>query len=307
MKRDVSFYGLCLVLLGVLSAVGCSSPVSWWSPGRGRPGIDGSAAAHELITPSDAASSMLRRQAGQDASGGDDVRVVGLVFDVARVDFPVDSSSGRRHSRKIWNHVDALRAASERVARLARNGLRVGAASPDAWPAIRAILQAADAEVRRDQFVAQPGLPLAIQLGPVSGVESIFSYGPEGRLVGRTFPVGDKLLVLDYVFHHELGGCTELRLNLEVRHDRGAMAFEKVEGVIRQVPDYDRHVFTEVEAALTLNTDEFLVIGLSDRAEHEYLLGSRFLTFERSGTAYETLLCITPRPYQTSGGRHPPT
>lgn len=224
--------------------------------------------------------------------------MIDLAFDVVRVDLPI---AGVRHSRKIWNHVDELRVDSELIARLARNGLRIGAASPDAWPAIRAILEAAEAEVRRDQLVAQRGLPLSIQLGSINDSESVFSYGADERLVGKTFPAGDKLVNVDYVFHPELGGSTEVRVSFEIRHDRGAMTWEQRNGVVQQVPDYERHLFADLSPALTLNAGEFLVVGLSDQAKNEYLIGSRFLTRVESGKRYETLLFLTPQPYQAQG------
>jgi hypothetical protein len=126
-------------------------------------------------------------------------------------------------------------------------------------------------------------------------------------LVGKTFPVGDKLLNLDYAYHPQLGGRTDLKLSLEIRHDRGVLTWEKQDGVIRQVPDCDRHIFSDLNAMLSLSTGEFLVIGLGEESGNEYLVGSRFLTFDRAGTRYETLFCVTPQAYQTQAVKsHPP-
>ncbi len=235
---------------------------------------------------------------GSRQTGADEVGVIDLTFDVVRIDLPMD---GVRHSRKIWNHVDELRAGVDAAARLARNGLRVGVASPDAWPAFRAILDAAGGEVRRDRLVAQPGMPLKIKLASAGESESIFSYDSNGRLVGKTFPGGDKILNLDYAFHPKLGGCTEFKLGFEIRRDRGVMTWERREGIIRQVPAVDRHEFADLSAVVTLTADEFLVIGLSDEGRNEYLVGGRFLSSERAGKRSETLLCVTPKPYRTPG------
>ncbi len=290
MERRVSFFRLLTLLPGGSVLLGCSSLSSSLVPGGPRHTPQDAVNAFAGV---DAGSSVLRRNPADAA----DVHVVALVFDVVRVDLPIE---GVRHTPKIWNHVDELRVAPEVVARLARNGLRVGAASPDAWPAIRAIIDAAHAEVRRDRLVAQPGLPLWIKLASIGEPESIFSYGIDGRLVGRTFPAGEKLLTLDYAFHPELGGCSDLKLGFEIRHDRGMMTWERRDGVIRQVPAVDRHLFAEVSAVVTLNTNEFLVIGLSDQATNKYLVGGRFLILERSGKRCETLLCVTPRPYRAA-------
>jgi hypothetical protein len=230
------------------------------------------------------------------ARGGGNVQLVELVFDVVRMDFPPDEV---RHARKIWNHVDELRVGAELIPQLARNGVRIGAARDDAWPAIRAVVEVAGAQARRDQLVAQRGLPLMLQLAAVEEGESIFCYQENNRLVGKTFFEGQKILGIDYAFHPELGGCTDLKVGFEVRHDRGELTWERKGGIIEQVPAVDRYVFSEIDVLLTLNADEFLVLGLSDQGENAYLLGSRFLTVEQSGGRYETVLCITPRPVRT--------
>ncbi len=217
---------------------------------------------------------------------------------------PVESI---RHSRKIWNHVDELRIDSQAVALLARNGLRVGVASPAAWPVIETIIEAGKGTLRNDQLFTQRGLAVSIAVSSIADSETFFTYGRDNRLVGKTFPAGDRLLKLDYAFHPELGGCTDLQLSLEVQRDRGELTWERDGDVIRQVPAYDRHVFADLSVLLSLNPGEFVVIGPSDEAENEYLVGSRFFTHRRSGQWYETLFCITPRPYQTKApGRASP-
>lgn len=297
MKACVSFRWLLTLLAGVLLVGACRSPWSWlgWGSESGTP--------HEDVdrTASSGVGAPILRS---DLRPSDDVRVVDVAFDVVQAEMAIEAG---QHFRKIWNHVDELRGGPEVAATLARNGFRVGVASSGAWPAIRAILEAADADVRREQLVAQPGLPLLIHLGSIDDAESIFSYSDEGRLVGKTFPAGDKLLSIDYAVHPGLGGFTELRLDFEILHDRGTMTWQRQGDIIRQVPDYDRHLFAEVGTALTLHADEFVVIGANNEAKNEYLVGNRFLVAERAGQRSETVLFVTPRPYQTKGVRRPPS
>ena len=196
--------------------------------------------------------------------------------------------------------MDELRVGAALAARLARNGLRIGVAPPTAWPAIRTILEAADADVRRNQLATQGGLPISLWLSSIKEAETIFTYDPKGVLSGRTFPVGDKLLDIEHAYRPELGGCTDVRLAFEIRHDRGVMTWERHEGSIRQVADYDRAVFGDLEAGLMVKPGEFVVVGLSDLAGNEYILGRRFLSSTRGGKEFETLLCITPQPFESA-------
>jgi hypothetical protein len=222
--------------------------------------------------------------------------VIDLVFDVARIDFPVRPE---RHARKIWNHIDEGRIDASSAAMWVRNGMRIGVGTPEAWPAIRAIAVASQAQVRRDPLVAQPGQPLAIELAAVAEDESIFCFDRSGRLVGKTFSAGSKVLTIEYLFHPDLGRCTDLQVSFEIRRDHGVMTWERREGILQQVPSHDRHAFAELAAVLTLRPDEFLVIGVGEPLEHEYLLGGRLFTQEVGGRRLESVLCVTPRPYQT--------
>jgi len=224
-------------------------------------------------------------------------RAVHLAFDVLRIHLPVDTM---RHSQKIWNHVDELRVDATLVARLARNGVRIGTVSADAWPAVQTILEACDAEVGKDQWSAQSHLPLTIEVEDLAESETVFCYTPDGRLVGKTFPVGKKLINIDYAVHAEMGGCVDLQVSFEIRHDRGLMTWQRQAGTLRQVPATDRHVFNDLSVMLTLNPGEALVLGPSAEAANEYIVGGRFLVEDRGDQLVETVYCITPLPYQVT-------
>ena len=225
----------------------------------------------------------------------DSLRVVQLRFDVLRVDLPAEPV---RYSPKVWNHVDELRMDVDLAAHLARNGIRVGVASREAWPALRAIFEAGGAHTVERWHEVRGGNALEVVLASVQEAETIFAYGRKNRLSGKTVPSGDRMMRIDYLFHPELGGCTELNIYFEIRRDLGVMTWESHDGVISQVPSYDWHRFDSLSVPLTLNPEEFLVIGPSAETRNEYLVGSRFFRGQRAGQRCETVLCITPRPYQ---------
>ncbi len=225
------------------------------------------------------------------------VQVVYLAFDLVSAEFAAD---GVRHSLKVWNHVDERRIEPDVSARLARNGLRVGVASADAWPILQAIFDAAEADVQRRQVVAQGTDPLTIPMATIEPGESIFTYGPDGRLVGKTFYSGDKLIVVDYSFRPELGPATELLLSFEVRRVRDELTWQKRGHQIEQRVAVDRHVFDQLEVRVSVRANEFLVFGVTDLVGNEYIVGSRFLSLSRAGVRREILFCITPVPIQTS-------
>ena len=67
--------------------------------------------------------------------------------------------------------------------------------------------------------------------------------------------------------------------------------------MIRQVPAYDHYRFDDLSVLLTLRPGEFLVIGPGNEADNDYLVGSRFFSAKRSGVPFESVICITPKPF----------
>lgn len=220
------------------------------------------------------------------------LRIVILGMDVVRVQFTADDV---RDTRKVWNHADELRLGAEMGVQLARNGLRIAVGSADAWAAIKAIVDASKAEVEQETILSEANMPLLLPLGHTSDGESIFVYLGPGRLSGKSFPPAEKLLKLEYRSRPESGNEVDLRLAFEVREDLGVMAWEKINGTIREVPAYNRHTFEELSPLVTMRPGEFLIIGLGEGVDQPNLLGNRFLTAERGGRTYETLLFLSPR------------
>jgi hypothetical protein len=273
----------------LLGAGGCQTPQVWPLP----TGANTSARA--------AAPGGERIPSWESASAPQTLHVVHLAFEVMRVRLPMD---GAMNSRKVWNHVDEMRAGSETMSQFARNGLRVGAGAPGSWPAIAAILEASGARTSRDQLLAQASAPLLIEVGVIQDSETFFAYGADKRLEGKTFDAGSKTLRLDYALHGHLNGATEVVVRFEIRRDRGELKWERQpDGSIRQAPSIDQHVFDGVQAAVTLNVGEFLVVGPSEQVENEYLVGGRFLTDQEDGKRHETLMFITPQPFQSASVR----
>jgi len=274
-----------LMALGAVSLTGCQQAAKDVSlADRSAPNVGAADASLRALIGSSPNEAGVRRQRS-------DATVVELTFDVMRVTLPIGTM---RHSRKIWNHVDELAVDATRISLLARNGLRVGAASPDAWPAIRTVLVACDAGIRKDQFQSFSGLPLVIETSEISDTESFFAYAANDRLDGKSFTQGKKLVTLDYTVYAAMGGLVEVKLTFEVRHDRGTMTWENVNGVITPAPAFDRHVFEDLTTHLSITPGSMLILGPSDEASNEYLVGSRFLMERRGADRYEVLYMITP-------------
>lgn len=208
-------------------------------------------------------------------------------------------------ARKIWNHVDEMRLKPPQVQLLARNGLRVGTATPASWPAIQTILDAGEAKITSNQLFPQRGSALPVEFGQVDEGTSFFCYEADGRLVGKSFPDGVKLVLVDYALHPELDGCTDLGLGFEIVRDNGEMVWEQRDGMMRQVPAQERHRFASLTSVLTMRPGEFLVMGPRDDVKNDYLVGTQFFT-SRNGEGSVRITFLSANPYQTQSASRPP-
>lgn len=285
--RRLHLFIACLIFPAAIpiAGPGCNRPMRW--------GFGADEPASTARTDGDSASASSEDSA---RSVEDELIVVQLHFDVMHVELPIDRV---RHSAKIWNHVDELQVDPQQCALLGRNGLRIGVATADAWPAIQAVLDAHDARSTRRQHAVQSGYPLTLDVGGVEGGETIFSYDGQGNLAGTTFGGGRKYIHVDYAVSADDSGRITLKVLPEVHVESAQKRWEATGGVVQEQASYEGRVYRELSASVCLPPGRFLVIGPSPQADIGYLLGSRFLEREVGGTRYETLLFATPQLFRT--------
>jgi hypothetical protein len=216
-----------------------------------------------------------------------------MTFEVVRADLPVVEL---RHSRKIWNHVDESQSDPRQIAFLARNGLRLGKATVDAWPAIRAILEAHHAKSLTARHTAQSSAPLSLRLGDLAAPHPVFLLERDGSLVGKTYQGGVKFLHLDYALDPADPQRTAVRVTPEIRKFSADKHWQDVDGRLVEATRYEGRFFSELAADVAIGPGEFLVIGPSEISDLPYLVGSAFLTTEQNNVTYETVICVTPQP-----------
>ena len=227
------------------------------------------------------------------AEGAPEIVVIRMRFDVLRIDLPVDRIT---HSLKIWNHIDESVGDPALTALLARNGLRLGVAERDAWPAMRTLFEENGGRSTRAERVVQPGLGLTIPLGQVENGDTYFLHCRGGRLQGGTFRAGSKSFQVEYALDEQDPARVFLRVTPQYREKRSKTKLVEQGGEILSVRDHEGVVFDELTATATVEPGQFLVIGSSAEAEKGFLLGSWWLTSRLNMQEYETVLCITPQP-----------
>lgn len=230
-----------------------------------------------------------------DADGPEsDVAALRLAIDVIRIELPLQE--GAHQSGKLFNHVDESNADPALPALLARNGIRIGRAKRDDWPAMLAILEGARARSHRETRGLEPGHATLLRLGRVEAGKSYFVHTRDGGLAGATFEDGDKFVSVSYDIDSRDTQRVTLRVTLETRYDKAQRRLIAENGQIRAVNVNSGDVFSELAATLTLDADEFLILGGSEAAAKGLRLGSWWFRSDLGAEKLETLIFIKPQP-----------
>lgn len=282
----MSVYLSRLAVAAAILTAGCNLPAIMKAPFKGEsepaPAID-----------RNQARAVFGLDDGSSNDGGP-IRVH-LQFDVARIELPAGPVG---HAIKVWNHVDELQIDPVLSALLHRNGIRMGVASASSWPALRALFSEEGAKVGRVRRVVQSGVPLWLGLERIVEDEPIFFYGSDGRLAGKTFEKGTKCLRIDYQVEYADDLQVTLTVTPEIQDEETSIHWRPSEQGYYLSVENERRVFNELRSSWTLGPSDFLVIGPSDAARLDQLLGSRLLTRQTQGDRFDMILCVTPRPFR---------
>lgn len=265
---------------GVYGVIGCAAPVI-------------ETRKNDLVTPADAAVVFPREASAADPT----VIPVQLLFRVDRRLISLDDSAQRY--RDAWKHVDEHRLDSSTIAFLARNGFRVGVAQTAGLEALAAELEVP--EVRREQVdhKVQGGAPLTLELGPLGSERTVFSFGRNGQLAGKSFTHAERRLLIDYEVDIEGHPRIWLRLTPELFQQSARPPWPEAESALRHEKRSEGFVYRELTVDVRLSADESLVIGPSQPDPSRHVLGTVMLTDEAAGERWGTLLCLTPQLYRT--------
>jgi hypothetical protein len=138
--------------------------------------------------------------------------------------------------------------------------------------------------------------PLHIPLGEIGEGETYFLHRRGGQLSGGSFQQGDKRIRVEYGLNKGDPPRVTVRLTPEFREARSKTKLIAQDGEIVSVHDQEGLIFDELTAKVTLEPEQFLVIGRAESARSGYLLGSWWLTSTLDMKEYETVLIIGPRP-----------
>jgi len=212
------------------------------------------------------------------------VRILGI-------EVPVGAASG---SEDIWSYVDEESAGAATSA-LGRNGFRVGQVRRDNWGSLERILkQLAGRQVKDAVLSVLPNNPIPIVLKPSQPAQTLFLFHADKTLSGEDYPPADNVLTVAFALNEDepnqviLIGQPQLRSTSEtVRIIDDGPSFMWVEGKrVYELPELTFH--------FPVRSNDLIVVGPGAAARRASSVAHQFLTKERDGVRFETVLVLSP-------------
>ena len=265
----------------------------------------GAGLQHQQLSAEAGDTGPLPFDAGRMWSYPDDVVVVGMIFDVERFLVPADKAAAERE--RIWKYVDELRIDPATTAYLKKNGFRMGVVNGEDIGVLRDLLAGLEARSERMRQTVRSGYPLTLDLGETGSYRTIFTFGPNGDLEGRTFDTATKYLHINYsVQMIRQRPRVKLGVTPEIFQESERPHYQAGDGHVRYEKRYQGIVYHDLAVELSTAPGEVLVIGPADADGNRFILGRTILSGESAGRRWETILCIAPQLYRTRGPKGAP-
>lgn len=178
---------------------------------------------------------------------------------------------------------------SATVQHLQRNGLRIAIGQMAVWPLVQTILDGAGAEATTNELQIQNSALVNIALQSFDESRAIFFYREDGGLSGSRLSPGDLVLQIVPALDLNVLGRVTLRVTPTVQAGSGGR------WQAGETTSAKPQVLEQLAFSVTLEPDQFLVIGPGGPGRVPQLAGSLLTTVVRAGQTFENIYCIAPR------------
>ncbi|HDY64633.1 MAG TPA: hypothetical protein ENH84_00165 [Phycisphaerae bacterium] len=207
------------------------------------------------------------------------------------VEVPVGVASG---SDELWSYLDE-EPVSMQSSMLSRNGFRIGVGRSDTWEDLKQILQKMTGQHFRSMTIQTvPGNPVSVELKTKLPVQRIFTSFEDQTLSGAEYPPGDNLLALSCTLDENDPSKVLLTAVPQIRSTKRVSQFVRSKGIARFTLSPIIFTFTPLTFQLTVPRNDFLVIAPGIKSRRTTSVAYHFLTNERKGMRFETVLVLRP-------------
>ncbi len=208
------------------------------------------------------------------------------------VQVPAGMISG---SEDIWSYVDEEPVAAGRSAVLGRNGLRIGVGRRGGWDDVVKVLRKMTGRALSESSSASvPGSPQHIVLKEQQPAQTIFISNVDQTVSGSDYPAGDAVLSLACSLSEDDPNSMILTGLPQIRSTARRPQIIRDEAGLRMLDLPTMHPFTPLAFQMTIQRNDFLVIGPGVESRRKSSIGNIFMVRQKEGIEFETLLVIMP-------------
>jgi hypothetical protein len=263
-----------------------------------------SAGCEESVTPTEGVSPATRPTT--PVSGKMDSSVVGpgpvadagvsktiylIHLQLATVEVPLGVASG---SEELWSHLDEEPVSlHSRV--LGMNGFRVGLGRQEDWSDIERTLKKMTGQSFKSATIqAAAGRPAPVELQAGRPTQLIFTTGEDQTLSGEHVPPGDYLLTFTCTLDEDDPSRVLITVVPQIRSTRRQSRLVYEHGVATLVHQPVIKTLTPLAFRLIVPNNDFLILGPGVLARRPTSPGQAFLTKDRKGVPFETVILLRP-------------
>ncbi len=209
-----------------------------------------------------------------------------------RVELPIGSAS---RSERLWRYFDEEVTDSATISILQHNGLRVGRASIQGWPAVSRVLEEmTGTSPARSLMWAVPGHEEQITLKEHLDEQHLFIFDQMGCLSGQDYPPGDNILQITCTVNGLDPSEIVLHAVPAVLDERRVQRWELTDQGYQRTDRRQELPISAMEFTVRVPKGNYIVIGPGADVMRSTSPGHSLLISERGGLRFETLLVLVP-------------
>ena len=214
-------------------------------------------------------------------------------FQLTSIQLPIGAVS---NSEELWSYLDEEPVGAQVGVALARNGIRIGLASEQAWPDIAKLLTRLTGKPLARRHLQTPvNAPVPVVLKQGLPAQTIFMFRGDRTLIGNDYPPGDNVLMMTARLNYDDPSSVHLLGAAVVRSTRRRQRYVEGPAGFVRVSERDHYPLEGASFRLRVPAGGFIIVGPGRDVRRPNSPGRRFLIHTHKGLDFETILVIAPK------------
>jgi hypothetical protein len=226
-----------------------------------------------------------------------------ISLSVYRISVPARAVS---HNEGFWKHVNEdnlVDVGTHDI--LFSNGFRAGVAPRSDWDYFKNILESNPvmSQLTRSSSMEAASFELPLKQNVID--QFIFYFHPTNGLIGQKYDRCNNSLMIRFEPTPKRPGFVRITVTPRLLSERTELVWT-VRNNVRELTFEHPDTLFEMKLTVDVPLDQFLIVAPSQEADASSSLGRKFLYHESNGQEFESLLLISPQPFQldkNSGGK----